>query len=95
MEIFICYLVSHSVPGGGHGSLLLGCLENPMDTRAWWATVLRVAEWNITEVSEQAHTSHSLGLGILIMSASPPRCLGLWFAIRILSESIPRALPGD
>ena len=44
MASFICYLVSHSVPGGGHGSSLLGCLENPMGRRAWWATVLRVAE---------------------------------------------------
>ena len=95
MASFICYFVSHSVPGGGHGSSLLGCLENPMGRRAWWATVLRVAEWNIIEVTEQACTSHSLGLGILPVSASPPRCLGLWFVIQILPESIPRALPGD
>ena len=27
-------------PGGGHGNLLwYSCLENPMDRRAWWATV--------------------------------------------------------
>ena len=27
-------------PGGGHGrSLQYSCLENPMDRRAWWATV--------------------------------------------------------
>ena len=31
-------------PGGGHGSLFqYSCLENPMDTGAWWATVHRVA----------------------------------------------------
>ena len=27
-------------PGGGHGNpLQCSCLENPMDTGAWWATV--------------------------------------------------------
>ena len=28
-------------PGRGHGNpLQYSCLENPMDRRAWWATVL-------------------------------------------------------
>ena len=32
-------------PGGGHGNpLQYPCLEDPMDTRAWWATVHRVPE---------------------------------------------------
>ena len=32
-------------PGGGHGNpLQYSCLENPMDRRAWWATVHRVAQ---------------------------------------------------
>ena len=32
-------------PGGGHGnSLQCSCLENPMDGKAWWATVHRVAK---------------------------------------------------
>ena len=32
-------------PGGGHGTLLqYSCLENPMDRRAWWATVHRVTQ---------------------------------------------------
>ena len=32
-------------PGGGHGnSLQYSCLENPMDRRAWWATVHRAGE---------------------------------------------------
>ena len=32
-------------PGGGHGNQLqYFCLENPMDRRAWWATVHRVAK---------------------------------------------------
>ena len=27
-------------PGGGHGNpLQYSCLKNPMDRRAWWATV--------------------------------------------------------
>ena len=32
-------------PGGGHGNpLQYSRLENPMDRRAWWATVHRVVE---------------------------------------------------
>ena len=32
-------------PGGGHGNPhQYSCLENPMDRRAWWATVHRVAK---------------------------------------------------
>ena len=32
-------------PGGGHGNLLqYSCLEDPMDTGAWRATVYRVAQ---------------------------------------------------
>ena len=32
-------------PGGGHGNPLQNyCLENPMDRRAWWATVHGVAK---------------------------------------------------
>ena len=32
-------------PGGGHGSpLQYSCLENPMDSGAWWATVHRVTK---------------------------------------------------
>ena len=32
-------------PGGGHGNpLKYSCLDNPMDSGAWWATVHRVAE---------------------------------------------------
>ena len=33
------------IPGGGHGNpLQFSCLENPMDRRAWWATVYGVAK---------------------------------------------------
>ena len=39
-------------PGGGHGNPLQhSCLENPMDRRAWWATVHRFAESGLTEVA--------------------------------------------
>ena len=32
-------------PGGGHGNpFRYSCLENPVDRRAWWATVHRVAK---------------------------------------------------
>ena len=36
-------------PGGGHGNpLQYSCLENPMDRGAWWATVHRVTETELT-----------------------------------------------
>ena len=38
--------------GGGHGNPLQdSCLENPMDKGAPWATVHRVAESDMTEVT--------------------------------------------
>ena len=41
-------------PGEGNGHpLLYSCLENPMDRGAWWATVYRVAESNVTEATWQ------------------------------------------
>ena len=43
-------------PGGGHGNpLQYSCLENPMDRRAWWATVHWVAELDMT-VHTRIHT---------------------------------------
>ena len=37
-------------PGEGNGNpLQYSCLENPMDSGAWWATVHRVAESDMTE----------------------------------------------
>ena len=39
-------------PGGGHGNpLQYSCLENPMDRGAWWATVHRGAELDMTEAA--------------------------------------------
>ena len=35
---------------GGHGNpLQYSCLEDPMDSGAWWARVLRVTESDMTE----------------------------------------------
>ena len=37
-------------PGDGNGNLLqYSCLENPMDRRAWWATVHGVAKSHTIE----------------------------------------------
>ena len=54
---------SDSVPqsgryaGGGHENPLQNsCLENPMDRGAWWATVYRVAESDMTEATKHTHT---------------------------------------
>ena len=39
-------------PGGEHGSPLQhSCLENPMDTEAWRATIHSITESDITEVT--------------------------------------------
>ena len=39
-------------PGGGHGNpFQYSCLENPVDRGAWWATIHRVAQSDITEVT--------------------------------------------
>ena len=39
-------------PGGGHGNQLqYSCLENSTDTGAWQATVHRVAESGVTEMT--------------------------------------------
>ena len=38
--------------GGGHGKpVQYSCLENPMDRRAWWATVHRVAELDMAKMT--------------------------------------------
>ena len=45
-------------PGEGNGNpLQYSCLENPMDTEAWQATVHSIAELNMTETT----ITHSLG----------------------------------
>ena len=39
-------------PGEGNGNTLqYSCLENPMDREAWWATVHRVTESDMTEAT--------------------------------------------
>ena len=44
-EAQVLSLHQEDSPGGGHGNPLQdSCLENPMDRRAWWATVHRVTE---------------------------------------------------
>ena len=47
-------------PGGGHGNpLQYSCLENPMDRRAWWATVHGVA-WTVRHNWAAKHTQQFL-----------------------------------
>ena len=44
------------IPEGGDGNpLQYSCLENPTDRGAWRATVHRVTESDMTEVTEDAH----------------------------------------
>ena len=47
-------------PEGGHGDRLhYSCLENPMDTEVWWATIHRDAESDTMEVTSHARTKSS------------------------------------
>ena len=45
-------------PGGGHhNSLQYSCLENPMDSGAWWAIVYEISkESNTTDSPNHHHT---------------------------------------
>ena len=44
-ETLVQSLGQEDPPGEGNGNpLQYSCLENPMDGRAWWATVRRVAK---------------------------------------------------
>ena len=44
-------------PGGGNGGpLRYPCLENPMDTEAWWATVHGVSKSRIPQKQLKTHT---------------------------------------
>ena len=50
-------------PGRGHGNpLLYACLENLMDSRAWWATAHRVTKsWTrLKQLGTHTHT-HTFG----------------------------------
>ena len=48
-------------PGGGHGnSLQYSCLKNPMDRRAWQATV-----YGIAKSQTRLSTAHSIFLKII------------------------------
>ena len=45
-------------PGEENGNpLQYSCLDNPMDTGAWWATVHEVAELDVTERLSPLHTT--------------------------------------
>ena len=46
-------------PGGGYGNpLQYSCLEDPVDKRAWWATVHRVPKsWNTQMKQLSTHAS--------------------------------------
>ena len=49
-ETWVRSLGGEDSPGEGNGNpLQYSCLENPMDGEAWWATVHRVAESDMTQ----------------------------------------------
>ena len=58
MYIFIfIYTYTYVYPGGGHGNPPdCFCLENPMDRRAWWATVHGAQRVRHDWVTKHIHT---------------------------------------
>ena len=61
---------SRRSPAGGHGNPLQhSCLENPMDREAWQATVLRVIELDMVEVTEYTQQT---------WDATSVPCVGRW-----------------
>ena len=48
-------------PGGRHGNpRQYSCLKNPMDKEAWWATVPRIPESNMTIATQHTYASRDL-----------------------------------
>ena len=56
-ETWIQSLVVQSLEQGNGKPLQYSCLENPMDREAWLATVHRVAESDMIEVTEHTCTN--------------------------------------
>ena len=67
-------------PAGGHGNpLQYSYLENPIDRGVWRATVHRVAESDMTEVTQHAHILGSRSSLVGGLVAKPCRTLAtLW-----------------
>ena len=70
-------LRSGRAPGEGNGKpLQYSCLENPMERGVWWATVHRVTELDMTEVTAHVCTEQTFSEVSLCSTAScllPPR----------------------
>ena len=62
-------------PGGGHGNpLQYSCLENPLDSGAWWAMVRRVTKSQtcLKQLSMHTRTIHKSYVFILLDFRLPP-----------------------
>ena len=52
LKIWVRFLGQEDFPGGAYGNpLQYSCLENPMDSGAWWPIVHKVAESDMTEAT--------------------------------------------
>ena len=84
---------SRRFPGGGHGNpLQYSCLDNPMDTGAWWATGFRVAK-----SQTQPKRQHGIVKGTLVIvswallrkiCSSTCEIYGNWQVPKLLWDSV-------
>ena len=65
---------SKDSPGEGNGyPLQYSCLENSMDRRTWWATVLEAAKSDLTEglTHTHIHTPNYIYIFCLVVKSCP------------------------
>ena len=69
-------------PGGGHGNpLQYSCLENPMDSGAWPATVRRVAKSQIwLRWLSTTHTQHMIYPKYMFLVLSQAKSVTNWYS---------------
>ena len=92
---------------GNDNPLQYSCLENPVNSRAWWAAVYGVAQsrTRLKQLSRHACTGEGNGNPLQCFCLENPRNRGAWWAaiyevaqsrtqLKQLSRSSSRGIPG-